>query len=113
MNFKTVISSIFKGLAVVLVLAVLLPSAVKFNHIFTHHSHKVCDNDDSTNTHFHKSDFDCDFYKFKLTTQFYFQNELVTLKSPDENFKITDSQYEFVSDYQKLQRALRGPPQMI
>lgn len=94
-------------------LAVLFPSAVKLTHAFSHHTHTVCNDDNSLATHFHEADIDCDFYKFKLTTQFYFQNKLVTLKSPDENFKITDSQYEFVSDYQKLQTALRGPPQMI
>ena len=113
MNIKLVLTSLFKTLAFLLVLAVLLPSAVKLSHVFTHHTHEVCENDQSLDTHFHESNIDCDFYKFKLTTQFYLQNKLVTLTSPEENFKITDSQYEFVSDYQKLQTALRGPPQMI
>ncbi|MBF8149599.1 hypothetical protein ITJ86_06795 [Winogradskyella sp. F6397] len=96
-----------------LVLAVLFPSAVKLNHAFSHHTHNVCDDDGSLTTHFHEADIDCDFYKFKLTTQFYFKNKLDTLVSEEENFKITNSQYEFVSDFQKLQTVLRGPPQLI
>ncbi|WP_299109610.1 hypothetical protein [uncultured Winogradskyella sp.] len=112
MNLKTVISSIFKGLAVVLVLAVLLPSAVKFNHIFTHHSHKVCDNDDSTDTHFHVSDFDCDFYKFKLTNNLFlvFNNYEISPKNtaPQQ----LSSYYISLNNYQQLLRFVRGPPQV-
>jgi len=108
-NFITVV---FQTLALVLALAVLFPSVVKLNHAFTHHSHHVCDNDNTLDTHFHETDLDCDFYKFKLTTQFYFQNRLVILSSPEENFKISESQYAFISDFQRLQTALRGPPQL-
>lgn len=113
MNVTTFITVVFKTSALVLALAVLFPSVVKLSHAFTHHSHYVCEDDNSLDTHFHETDIDCDFYKFKLTTQFYFQNEVVALTSIEKNFKISDSQYEFVSDYQKLQMALRGPPQMI
>jgi len=113
LNLKTAISSVFKVLAIVLVIAVLLPSAVKLNHIFTHHEHEVCDEKDALQTHFHELDVECDFYKFKLTTQYYFQNELTTTIDAIDNFKISVSQYEFVSNYQKRHTALRGPPQMI
>lgn len=113
MNFKTVISSIFKGLAVVLVLAVLLPSAVKFNHIFSHHSHKVCDNDDSSDTHFHESDFDCNFYKFKLTNNLFLEIsnfEIITKKTVSQHLS---SYYISSTNYQPLSRFLRGPPQTV
>ncbi|WP_178988030.1 hypothetical protein [Winogradskyella schleiferi] len=113
MNLKTVISLLFKTCALTLVLVVLFPSIVKLNHVFTHDNHHVCEDDNSSDTHFHESDIDCDFHKFKLTNQFYFQIEIDTLTPTEGNFKITDSQYEFVSDYQKLQTALRGPPQLI
>lgn len=96
-----------------LLLAVLLPSAVKLSHAFNHHTHEVCESDNDSQTHFHESDIDCDFYKFKLNTQYYSKLTPTNLVSIDNNFKITTSQYEFVSDYQKLQTALRGPPQMI
>lgn len=91
----------------------MLPAIVKLNHAFTHHTHQVCIDDSSQTTHFHQLDLDCDFYKFNLTTQFFFQNKFTVLVSIEENFRISDSQYEFVSNFQKLQTALRGPPQLI
>ena len=97
----------------VLALVVLLPSVVKLSHVFTHHTHHVCDEDNSLITHFHEADFDCNFYKFKLTKQYYFNSEPLQFVSIESNFKITNSQYEFVSNFQKLQTVLRGPPQMI
>ena len=96
-----------------LVLTVLLPSAIKLTHAFNHHEHEVCDTDNAHQTHFHEADLDCDFYKFKLTSQYYYQSKPIEFTSIDSNFKISDSQYEFISDYQKLQTALRGPPQLI
>ncbi len=96
-----------------LLLAVLLPSVVKLTHAFNHHKHEVCDSDKTHQTHFHESDLDCDFYKFKLTTQYYPELTPTNLSSIYNNFKITSSQYEFSSDFQKLQPALRGPPQLI
>lgn len=113
MKIENYIKTVFKTCALVLALVVMLPSVVKLSHAFTHHSHIVCEDDNTLNTHFHKTDFDCDFYKFKLTTQYYFLYNIVLPLSLEENFKITNSQYQFVSDFQKLQVALRGPPQMI
>ena len=113
MNFKILITVICRVLAVVLVLAVLFPSALKLSHAFTHHKHNVCSEDTEHNTHFHQSDIDCNFFNFKLTKQYHFNNSPIHLVSIKSNFKISDSQYEFASDYQKLQTALRGPPQLI
>lgn len=93
-------------------LAVLLPSAVKFNHTFTHHSHKVCDDDDSKYTHFHESDFDCDFYKFKLTNNLFlvFNNYEINVKTTAS--KQLSSYYISLHNYQQLTRFVRGPPQV-
>ncbi|RED45381.1 hypothetical protein DFQ10_102249 [Winogradskyella eximia] len=113
MNLKLIITSVFNITAIVLALAVLLPSAVKLTHAFNHHKHEVCDKDNDHQTHFHESDLDCDFYKFKLTTQYYKPLQPFEIISIVNNFKISKSQYEFVSDFQRLQTALRGPPQMI
>ena len=107
------ISVAFQALALVLVMAVLFPSVVKLNHAFSHHTHIVCHNDDSGETHFHQTDMDCEFYKFKLTTQFHFQNNLDLFIPSEDNYKISASQYEFVSKFQKLQTTLRGPPALI
>tara|TARA_Y100000589_G_C27015581_1_gene572657 strand:+ start:510 stop:851 length:342 start_codon:yes stop_codon:yes gene_type:complete len=110
---KTIIKPTYKVIALVLMLAVLLPSAVKLSHVFTHHKHEVCKNDSNDNTHFHELDVDCEFYKFKLAQQFYYKQKIVELFSTEDNFKITESQYEFISKFQKLQTSLRGPPQLI
>lgn len=110
---KNVIKPTFKVLSLVLILAVLLPTVVKLSHVFVHHKHEVCKNESNGKTHFHELDVDCEFYKFKLTQQFFFKQKAVELCSTEDNFKITVSQYEFISKFQKLQTSLRGPPQLI
>jgi hypothetical protein len=113
LNYKTVISSVFKGLAVLLVLAVLLPSVVKLTHAFNHHKHKVCDSDNTLQTHFHGSDRDCDFYKFKLTKIQFFKLYEYDLKPPIEFFKPSLKYYTSLRTHQQSTRFLRGPPQLM
>lgn len=114
MRIKTIIASLFKVLAFTLALSVLLPTAVKLSHVFNHHEHEVCENDDAdTSTHFHEFDLDCDFYKFKLT-----QNQYFLVYDYDETLKISDASeslpyYISFNDHQHLTRYLRGPPQLI
>ncbi len=108
---NNILHLIFKCTATLLLLVVLLPSAIKFAHIFENHKHEVCNN--PTDTHFHEVDIDCEFYKFKLNTVFSFKalnSEIFTFK---DHYKIIDSQYQFVSDFQRLPFALRGPPYLI
>ncbi|NRD20191.1 hypothetical protein HNV08_09025 [Winogradskyella eckloniae] len=112
MNHKTVISSLFKGLAIVLVLAVLLPSAVKLNHVFSHHSHKVCDNDDTSDTHFHETDFDCDFYKFKLTNNLFVEFINYEISSNTVVSRQLSLYYISLNNYLQTTRFDRGPPQI-
>ncbi len=59
---------IYKFSIVILVAALLTPSFVKLFHIFENHEHAICVN--QQDTHFHKVDLDCEFYKFKLNTRF-------------------------------------------
>ena len=91
----------------------MLPSAVKASHLFTHHTHEVCENDNDATTHFHESDLDCDFYKFKLTQNQYFVASDYT-ESFEAKFR-TDllSYYISLNTYQQLTRFLRGPPQFV
>lgn len=113
MNFKTVITSLFKVLAILLILAILMPSAVKLTHSFNHHKHEVCDNDNTHKIHFHESDLDCDFYKFKLTKiQFFKLNEYQTKKQTDY-FKPNSKYFTSLNNHQQLTRFLRGPPQLM
>lgn len=89
-------------------MAVFLPTVVKFAHVLENHEHEVCIG--KSVTHLHEVDSDCEFYKFKLSTQYFH-----TLK-PEETTtlsfinKVVKSQYLSISDYQSLQTSLRGPP---
>ncbi|WP_417860991.1 hypothetical protein [Winogradskyella sediminis] len=110
MNINAVLSSLFRTLALTLVLAVLCPSVIKLNHVFTHHKHRSCEEDKSITTHFHEADIDCDFYKFKLT------NHLFIFINNDDSLideAITTqavSYYNTLKDYTYFTRSVRGPP---
>lgn len=96
----------------VLALAVLMPSAVKLNHVFSHHSHHVCEDDNSITTHFHETDFDCDFYKFKLTNNLYIvinNYEIIQKKIVSRELF---SYYISLNNYHHTSRFVRGPPQV-
>ena len=113
MNIKAIIVSVFKVLAIVLVLAVLFPSVVKLSHAFNHHTHEVCESDNESKTHFHESDLDCDFYKFKLTKNQFFVLSKYSIKP---NFLFSKEKLEhYISynNYRQLTRFLRGPPQLV
>lgn len=102
---------VFKLFTLFVATILLVPTAVKFTHAFTHHNHKVCKGYQTT--HIHKVDLDCDFYKFKLTNNFIYCQ--FNFDFFIEKFQLQDiiSQYHFLSEYQRLQTSLRGPPQLI
>lgn len=100
----------FKFLAFSLALTLLTPTFVKFNHIFAHHKHDICSGEKST--HLHELNKDCDFYKFHLSTIYTFSYFEFQLFIPKEKTSSIVSQYQFISKYQRLQVALRGPPQI-
>ena len=114
MNVKTVISSLFKALAIVLVLAVVFPSVVKLSHAFNHHEHQVCIDDTiDHSTHFHQTDADCDFYKFKLTKTQYlaFNKYEVNINSIEVNRN--SKYYNSFYNHQQNNTFLRGPPELV
>jgi len=89
----------------------LLPSAVKFTHALSHHEHEVCL--EKGQTHFHKVDIDCDFYKFKLNKSFYFKIDVPQVqKSLNVNVLILPY-YSFLKSHQQLTSQLRGPPFLV
>ena len=113
MNIKPIISSLFKAFALSVALTVLFPSFVKLSHAFTHHSHKVCDEDAKHDTHFHESDLDCDFYKFKLTNSQFLN---IYEYQEDLNNDISELQSFYYSSYHTQNRTysfLRGPPLFV
>lgn len=98
----------FKFISLVLVLAMLTPTAVKIIHVF-HHNYVECK---EYSTHLHASDFDCSFHKFKLTTPFAMSLFSFDFFIPEHIHENTNSQYLYISDFQKLHFSLRGPPQI-
>ncbi|TMM57475.1 hypothetical protein FEE95_13405 [Maribacter algarum] len=89
-------------------MAIFAPTAIKTAHALFEHQELFCF--DKSTTHVHEVEFDCDFQKFKLSPQHYpvFVNVQEFLapftKERDKNH------YTFLSQYQRLSFALRGPP---
>lgn len=100
--------TVFKLATAFLVVALLLPYITKLTHVFTHHHHEVCKGE--SQTHLHSLDQDCSFYQFKINQTFTFELYDFELFTPTDNHKILTSQYQFVSEYQRLHFSLRGPP---
>lgn len=99
---------IIKFYAVLIVIVLLIPSFIKLGHVFENHKHEVCVN--KATTHFHTLDLECEFYKFKVSSEFTFntisnEGRALSLIQP-----LITSQYSFISKYQKLHFSLRGPP---
>ena len=113
MNIKTVIASVFRVIAIMLVLAVLLPSVTKLTHAFNHHQHEVCETDNKHKTHFHESDLNCDFYKFKLTKTQFIKNYNYEIEHQTVYFKPKSNYYTSIYKHQQLTRFLRGPPTLV
>jgi len=85
-----------------------LPSIVKMAHAIIEHEHLECKA--IGQLHIHEVELDCDFQAFNLSPQFH--STLVEVPRPliaQISNKIA-SQYTFLSKYQKLHFALRGPP---
>jgi len=101
----------FKITTICLALTLLVPTYVKFAHLFSDHKHDICLGEQST--HMHELNIDCDFYKFKLSTDYTFTCHNYTIFKPKKQSLEIASQYEFISEYQRLQTALRGPPFLI
>ena len=95
-------------LALLLVAAIFAPTAVKAAHALFDHQEQLCI--DNSTTHVHEIEFDCDFQKFKLSPQHYpvfiKVQKLITPFTKEKDF----NHYSFLSKYQKLPFALRGPP---
>ncbi|WP_452230286.1 MULTISPECIES: hypothetical protein [unclassified Lacinutrix] len=104
--------SIFKFVTILLIVTILIPSIVKLGHVFENHKHDVC-TDNLSQTHLHTLDLECEFYKFKVNSSFVFQAPAFHLIYVENNHKVHTSQYQFISEYQRLSFALRGPPQLV
>tara|TARA_R110002049_G_scaffold273749_1_gene451572 strand:- start:6184 stop:6519 length:336 start_codon:yes stop_codon:yes gene_type:complete len=103
---------IIKSLSLLLAVLILAPVVHKFSHLFTHHEDDVCSGL-IKKEHLHELNLNCDFYKFKLNTTYTITFFNFNLFSPKEKPLKIVSQYQFLSEYQRLQTSLRGPPALI
>ncbi len=91
-----------------MVVFLITPSIVKITHALNDHRHVECKA--FGQLHIHEVELDCDFQDFNLSPQFHSTLvEVPGLLISNNSNKIT-SQYTFLSKYQKLHFALRGPP---
>ena len=97
-----------KVLVVLLTVVLVTPLFVKLNHIFEDHKHEVCKT--PYTNHFHELEIDCEFYDFKLNTEFNYSITSIYIPDYKEVTQSIVSQYFFINDYQQLQFSLRGPP---
>jgi hypothetical protein len=97
-------------ISLLLVVALLSPSLVKLSHALNEHEHFECKS--IGQLHAHEVELDCDFQKFNVSPQLYpsLTKALQLFKTPQ--YKKYFSEYTFLSKYQKLHFALRGPPQV-
>ena len=85
-----------------------MPSLAKISHVIYEHNEIVCL--DNSNSHVHQVEFDCELQKSKIFPQTYNElNETVAIKILEAH-KQSTNYYAFLSDFQKLPFALRGPP---
>lgn len=102
---------IIKISAILIVLAVLLPYSVSLIHHIEHeheHKYELCDNHNET--HLHKLENDCDFYKFKINQGYHLSNinnKIVLVKI---STKALFESYSFSYNHQNLSFLLRAPP---
>lgn len=97
-----------KVLVVLLTVVLVTPLFVKLNHLFEDHKHEVCKTPNKT--HFHELEIECEFYNFKLNTEFNYSFASIIIPEFKDVTQSIVSQYFFLSDYQLLQFSLRGPP---
>jgi hypothetical protein len=106
---KTAAPDRLLSMAIMVLLACMaLPSAVKFNHAIYEHKDLHCNSE--ALTHFHASEFDCVFHKFKVTTSFYPPLFVLKIYMPQEYVPYEFVAYGFVYSIQQLPYALRAPP---
>ncbi len=101
----------FKISAFTLAVLLLVPTFVKFNHMFAHHKHDICLGEKST--HLHEINTDCDFYKFNLNTPYCFFSNDIELFVEIYIHKTSSSLYTFLHNHRQLSFSLRGPPALV
>lgn len=97
--------------ATLLVALLLMPSVIKFAHIFEHHDHTLCEINDSEN--FHECEVDCPFLKFNLHQYYLNEQDYDIFYLSFNNFEVQTSIYYFFYNNKKLSFSLRAPPLVL
>ena len=105
-NYKQHIA--FRITTLFIVVCLVLPSVVKFSHIFAHHEHEVCLGENQS--HLHEIDMDCEFYKFNLSNSFYFKTEDYKINFNVPSQILNTKYHTYLRSHQQLSTYLRGPP---
>ena len=105
---KAVKYPLLKSVSAILIYALLLPFALKLNHVFDNHQHIICKS--KIENHIHESELDCDFYNYKINqVNFFisttFDEDLPKLFIP-KNYALQDVYYQT----ERFVSFLRGPP---
>lgn len=103
---------VFKISSFVLMLSLFVPSVVSFIHDIQHeHTYLMCDN--SGETHLHNEAEECNFFIFKLNTEYHSINtghSIAMLVFPTERIYTL---YSFPYNHQNLSYSLRAPPFLV
>jgi len=102
---------IYKSIVILLITSFLLPSIVKFAHVFENHKHEVCETPQKS--HYHEFELDCEFYKFNLNPQISLAVSSFDLIDLIVKSNVIESQYQSISKFQRLSFSLRGPPDLV
>ena len=102
--------TVFKFITLLLVVTLMVPTAVKFSHLWSHLHHEICNGEPQT--HIHTADLDCSFYNFQLSAPFTVPTIEFVLFHSEDNHPIFSTDYSFLSEFQQLHFSVRGPPQI-
>jgi hypothetical protein len=108
---KVIYHIAFKLSILILVFAILTPTIVKLAHTLENHEHIICT--DSQTTHFHGIDLDCEFYKFKIQTQTFYEYVDFNLHEKLDLNHVIESNYKYYSSTIVRLCFLRGPPELV
>lgn len=111
MNKKRLTDGLSQLMAILIVMAILLPFAIQLQHLATEHVHEVCFG--ASDHHLHSNEVKCDLDKFKINVHFFI---------PRNDFKeVNNNQYTaYNNGYKSLisfrlvsYGNLRAPPSLV
>ncbi len=107
-----VVKQIFKVFtALLLVFALMLPTAIQFSHIYENHEHVICNDDQSI--HYHEAVPDCSVCHFHQQS---FNYDLISYIEIIEIYNTKKTEDHFSSSLHSLKinrPQLRGPPSIL